>query len=126
MPTVFDDPDTFKTTTLTREWDGDNWEIVMSLRAPKGSYIESLIRQDSKGTLVGRVVRVYQNGDLLDGVYSLPDWAVPGTIFKAVVNGSPVTLTLDSTIQTRIVGLQDELGDKHNFSYVQTSEHEDK
>jgi hypothetical protein len=121
MATVFSDT-LFKKTTLSRIVDGDKWEIIMTLKPMRGTYDSDVVRQDSKGTLLGRVTEIWKNGVLQVGLYSLPDWVVPGTIFQTIVNGSRVTLTLESTIQTRIDGIYEELGDKHTFSYMQVSE----
>lgn len=121
MPTVFNDP-LFKTTDLSRLWRSDVWLFKLTLKPTKGSFIADLIRQDSKGSLTGRIVKVFKNDIELIDVYSFPDWVIPGTEFKAVVQNSKVSLLLESSIQSRIAGISELLGDKHTFTYQQVSE----
>lgn len=125
MPTVFDDP-LFKTTDIKRVWKFDEWMFRLTLRSVRGNYLADLIRQDSKGSLTGRIVKVFKNDVELIDVYRFPDWVIPGTMFNAVVQDSKVSLLLESSIQSRIEGLSEELGDKHTFSYQQVSEFTDQ
>lgn len=121
MPTVFNDP-LFKTTDLSRLWHSDTWRFKLTLKPTKGSFITDLIRQDSKGSLTGRIVKVFKNDVELIDVYSFPDWVIPGTVFNAIVQNSKVSLLLESSIQSRIAGISELLGDKHTFTYQQVSE----
>lgn len=121
MPTVFNDP-LFKTTDLSRVWYSDTWRFKLTLKPTKGSFIADLIRQDSKGSLTGRIVKVFKNDVELIDVYSFPDWVIPGTVFNAIVQNSKVSLLLESSIQSRIAGISELLGDKHTFTYQQVSE----
>ena len=121
MPTVFNDP-LFKTTDLSRLWRSDVWLFKLTLKPTKGSFIADLIRQDSKGSLTGRIIKVFKNDVELIDVYSFPDWVIPGTVFNAIVQNSKVSLLLESSIQSRIAGISELLGDKHLFTYQQVSE----
>lgn len=91
--------------------DGKN-KIICTLRDRQGKFTPDLIRQDSKGSCFGRMVEPIK----------IPDWCVPGTVLKGVVNGIRLTLTVEPSIPSRIVGLADLLGDKIVFSYTIVSE----
>jgi hypothetical protein len=77
-----------------------------------GRFLDELVRSDSKGFVVGRMVSPPRR----------PDWMVPGTIFKSEIQGLKLTLTLQPTVQSRISGVTDILGEKIKFSYVVVSE----
>ena len=112
MATVYSDPIFIKYELTTA--DGKN-RIICTLSDQTGRYIADLLRQDSKGFAVG---------NMIDPVV-IPDWMVPGVVFYGVVGGLKTVLTLEPTIQSRISGLQQILGDKVRFSYVSVSEFND-
>jgi hypothetical protein len=107
MSTVFSD-DIFQK-SLLRTIDGK--EIICTLRSDNGSFLQSLIRNDSKGVVIGRMIEPI----------TIPSWMVPGTVFSGSVNGFDCVLTLEPTIPSRI-SLQNILGDKVRFSYMVVSE----
>jgi len=107
--TVYSD-DLFLKSELTTT-DGQK-RIICTLRNTQGRYIADLLRNDSKGSCSGRMIDPEK----------VPDWCVPGTIFRGVVNGVRLVLTVEPVIQSRIAGLTDLLGDKVSFSYVAVSE----
>jgi hypothetical protein len=109
MTSIFADNLFLKSTLTTADKKNT---IVCTLRDSQSRYLADLLRQDSKGSLVGRIVDPAE----------IPGWLVPGTVLYGVVQGMQMTLTYDGVIQSRIEGLTDLLGDKVRFSYVVTSE----
>jgi hypothetical protein len=109
MTTVFSD-DLFKKSELFTT-DKKN-KVVCSLKDASGKYAGDLVRQDSKGFVIGRIINPS----------SIPEWLIPGTVLKGVVNGLPMILTMEPQIQSRVQGTSDILGDKIKFSYVVVSE----
>lgn len=107
--TIFAD-DTFIKSSLTTA-DKKN-SVICTLRDGQGSINLDFLRQDSKGTLVGRMVEPAIK----------PDWLVPGTILYGEVGGLKVVLTLEPGVRSRIAGMSQELGDKLKFSYVTITE----
>lgn len=126
MSTVFDDP-LFKKTTLTRETleNGEIvlWEFVTTLRQTRGEYLAELLRQESKGGVKGRLIKVFRNGE--PQPLKLPDWFIPGCIFKVTINDFIVVLTVKPKLQSRIEGITEILGLSVEFDYVITGEFND-
>lgn len=87
-------------------------KIICTLRDRQGKFTPDLVRQDSKGSCSGRMVEPV----------NIPDWCVPGTVLKGLVNGVWLTLTVEPSIPSRIAGLTDLLGQKIVFSYTIVSE----
>ena len=110
MPTVYSQSLFIKSILSTS--DGRN-TVECTLKEQQGRFnVEDLVRNDSKGNLVGR----------LTNPTVTPNWLVPGTVLYGKVNNIPITATVEPVIQSRIKGLQKILGDKIMLSYVVVTE----
>lgn len=109
MSVVFED-DLFKKSILYTS--DKKRSIACTLKDNQGRYAGDMLRQDSKGSVIGRMIEPAIT----------PDWLVPGTVLNGEVNGFKLILTVEPVIQSRIKGLSEILGDKVRFSYVVVSE----
>lgn len=90
-------------------------EIICTMKDESGRYQPNLLRQNSTGNIVGRMINPITR----------PDWLVPGCILYGIVQGYKMALTLEPIIPSRISGLTEELGEKLRFSYVVVTEFKD-
>lgn len=109
MSTVFSDPVFNQTTLQTLD---KRRSIICTLKGDEGRTQLDLTRVDSEGFITGWMIEPA----------SVPDWMVPGTILTGKVQGLPLSLTFQATIQSNIAGLDELLGDKVRFRFSVTTE----
>lgn len=108
---VFSDP-TFKRTVLINR---DSETITCWLKSESGRFSRDALVSQSLGNLRGYMIEPLKK----------PQWMIPGVILRGVVLGVPCVLTLEPSFESPIEGLDDELGEALNFSYVINTEYTD-
>jgi hypothetical protein len=91
-------------------------KFICWLRPQSGRYTPDLIRASSNGGFTGYMIEPTVK----------PDWLIPGVIVFGTVLGSPVSLTLQPSFKSAIKEIDEELGERLDFTFEMSTEFKDE